>query len=345
MVGGGKHRRLIYNRRMAKVSSTESGDRGRDRAAIYQAKNGKIEFRGDAQRDTVWGNLNQIAALFGRDKSVISRHINNIFKSGELQRDSVVAIFATTAADGKTYQVEHFNLDLILSVGYRVDSKQATQFRIWATRTLKQHLLDGYTVNRKRIHRNYQKFMRAVDDIKALSGGGNIDNADVLELVGAFAGTWFSLNAYDKQEFPRKGLTQSALDIEALDLYADIAAFKAELIGKGEATALFAQEKSADALRGILGNVFQSAFGRDVYPSVEEKAAHLLYFIVKNHPFNDGNKRTGAFSFIRFLQKAKFRFHNKITAQTLTALTLLIAESNSKHKDKIIGLVLLLLKS
>jgi len=333
---------------MAKVSSIESGDRGRDRAAIYQAKNGKIEFRGDAQRDTVWGNLNQIAALFGRDKSVISRHINNIFKSGELTKSATVAKIATVQKEGGrqiTREIEYYNLDMILSVGYRVDSKQATQFRIWATRTLKQHLLDGYTVNRKRIHRNYQKFMRAVDDIKALSGGGNIDNADVLELVGAFAGTWFSLNAYDKQEFPRKGLTQSALDVEALDLYADIAAFKAELIGKGEATALFAQEKSADALRGILGNVFQSAFGRDVYPSVEEKAAHLLYFIVKSHPFNDGNKRTGAFSFIRFLQKAKFRFHNKITAQTLTALTLLIAESNSKHKDKIIGLVLLLLKS
>jgi len=327
---------------MAKVSATELVG---DRAAIYQAKSGKIEFRGDPRRDTVWGNLNQIAALFGRDKSVISRHINNIFKSGELARPAVVAIFATTAADGKTYQVEYYNLDMILSVGYRVDSKQATQFRIWATRTLKRHLLDGYTVNRKRVRHNYEKFMRAVDDIKALAGAANIDSADVLELVGAFAGTWFSLDAYDKRRFPREGLTRKTLDLESLDLYADIAAFKAELIDKGEATELFAQEKNADGLRGILGNVFQSAFGRDAYPSIEEKAAHLLYFVVKNHPFNDGNKRTGAFSFIWLLQKAKFRFQSKISAQTLTALTLLIAESNSKDKDKIIGLVLLLLKS
>jgi len=331
---------------MAKVSVAELvGDRGGDRVAIYQAKSGKIEFRGDPRRDTVWGNLNQIAALFGRDKSVISRHINNILKSGELARPAVVAIFATTAADGKTYQVEHFNLDMILSVGYRVDSKQATQFRIWATRTLKQHLLDGYTVNRKRVRHNYEKFMRAVDDIKALSGGANIDNADVLELIGAFAGTWFSLDAYDKQKFPRQGLTRKTLDLESLDLYADIAAFKSELIEKGEATELFAQEKSADALRGILGNVFQSAFGRDAYPSIEEKAAQLLYFVVKNHPFNDGNKRSGAFSFVWLLQKSKFHFQNKISAQTLTALTLLIAESNPKDKDKIIGLILLLLKS
>lgn len=334
---------------MAKVSVAELvGDRGGDRVAIYQAKSGKIEFRGDPRRDTVWGNLNQIAALFGRDKSVISRHINNIFKSEELEKLATVAKIATVQKEGGrqiTREIEYYNLDMILSVGYRVDSKQATQFRIWATRTLKQHLLDGYTVNRKRVRHNYEKFMRAVDDIKALSGGANIDNADVLELIGAFAGTWFSLDAYDKQKFPRQGLTRKTLDLESLDLYADIAAFKSELIEKGEATELFAQEKSADALRGILGNVFQSAFGRDAYPSIEEKAAQLLYFVVKNHPFNDGNKRSGAFSFVWLLQKSKFHFQNKISAQTLTALTLLIAESNPKDKDKIIGLILLLLKS
>lgn len=316
-----------------------------NQAVIFQAKSGKIDFRGDFERDTIWGNLNQIADLFGRDKSVISRHINNIFKTGELMRPAVVAIFATTAADGKTYQVEHYSLDMILSVGYRVDSKQATQFRIWATRTLKQHLLDGYTIDKKRIGRNYEKFMRTVDDIKTLTASSaNLENADVLELVGAFAGTWFSLDAYDKQQFPRKGLTKKTLKIESRDLHADIAAFKTELIKKGEATELFAQEKSRGSLSGILGNVFQTAFGQEIYPSIEEKAAHLLYFIVKNHPFNDGNKRTGAFSFIWLLRKAKLHFQTKITAQTLTALTLLIAESESKEKDKMIGLVLLLLK-
>ena len=319
--------------------------KARQQGVIYQAKSGKIEFREDFEGDTIWGNLNQIADLFGRDKSVISRHINNIFKAGELKRDSVVAKIATTAADGKTYQVEYYNLDMILSVGYRTDSKQATQFRIWATRTLKQHLLDGYTVNKKRISQNYQKFMRVVDDIKTLSTGNtSLENADVLELIRLFAGTWFSMDAYDKQKFPQKGLTKRMLKVQAQDLYADIATFKAELIKKGEATELFAQEKSEESLSGILGNVFQSAFGKEVYPSIEEKAAHLLYFTVKNHPFNDGNKRTGAFSFIWLLRKAKMQFQKQITAQTLTALTLLIAESDSREKDKMVGLVLLLLK-
>ncbi|MDD9869115.1 MAG: virulence protein RhuM/Fic/DOC family protein [Gammaproteobacteria bacterium] len=320
-------------------------NKAQKQAVIYQAKSGKIEFRGDLERDTIWGNLNQIAELFGRDKSVISRHIKNIFKAGELEQHSVVAKIATTATDGKTYQVEYYNLDMILSVGYRVDSRQATQFRIWATKTLKQHLLDGYTINKKRISGNYRKFMRAVADIKTLSAGNDkLANADVLELVGAFAGTWFSLDAYDKQQFPQKGLTRKTLTVQARDLYADIAAFKAELMRKGEATELFAQEKSGESLNAILGNVFQSAFGKEAYPSIEEKAAHLLYFTVKNHPFNDGNKRAGAFAFVWFLQKAKLRFQEKITAQTLTALTLLIAESDPKEKEKIIGLVLLLLK-
>jgi len=148
-------------------------ERKKTNGVIYQAKNGQIEFRGDLKRETVWGNLNQIAELFGRDKSVISRHIKNIFKSLELEPASVVAKIATTASDGKTYQVDYYNLDVILSVGYRVDSKQATRFRIWATRTLRQHLLEGYTINRKRIALNYERFLRAVGDLKTLLPGNN----------------------------------------------------------------------------------------------------------------------------------------------------------------------------
>ena len=135
---------------------------------IYQSKSGKIEFRGDFKKDTVWGSLNQIAELFGRDKSVISRHIKNIFKTNELQMNSVVAKIATTAKDGKVYQVDYYNLDMILSVGYRVDSQQATQFRIWATKILKQHLLEGYTINKKQLVKNYQKFKKTLKNIQAL---------------------------------------------------------------------------------------------------------------------------------------------------------------------------------
>ncbi len=149
---------------------------------IYQSKSGAIEFRGDFDKETIWGTLDQIADLFGRDKSVISRHIKNIFRSGELEKNSVIAKIATTASDGKTYQVNYYNLDIILSVGYRVDSKNATQFRIWATKTLRQHILEGYTINRNRVSQNYEAFMKAVSDIKALLPEGNkVQAKDVLE--------------------------------------------------------------------------------------------------------------------------------------------------------------------
>ena len=171
---------------------------------IYQGKSGAIEFRGDFDKEenVIWANLNQIAELFGRDKSVISRHLKNIFSSGELKRDMVVAKIATTTKHGaikgktQTKSVDYYNLDVILSVGYRVDSKVATEFRKWATKTLKQHLLEGYTVNKKRIGQNYEKFMQAVADVKALlPSGSKVTTEDVLELINAFAGTWFSLDA------------------------------------------------------------------------------------------------------------------------------------------------------
>ena len=311
---------------------------------IYQGKSGAIEFRGDFKRDTIWGNLNQIAELFGRDKSVISRHINNIFKSGELESNSVVAKIATTAVDGKIYQVDYYNLDMILSVGYRVDSKQATQFRKWATGILRQHLVDGYTINRKRIGENYEKFLQAVANVKSLLPVGNqIKTEDVLELINAFASTWFSLNAYDTNTFPKKGMSKKKVVFTANELLGGLAELKKELIAKKLAAEIFGQERDKDAVQGIIGDVLQSVFGKDVYLTSEEKAAHLLYFMVKNHPFVDGNKRSGAFTFIWFLRRAGLLYAS-LTPEALTALTLLIAESNPKDKDKMVGLVLLLLK-
>ena len=311
---------------------------------IYQAKNGQIEFRGDFDRDTVWGSLKQIAELFGRDKSVVSRHITNIFKSRELEPDSAVAKIATTASDGKIYQVDYYNLDVILSVGYRVDSKQATQFRIWATKTLKQHLLEGYTINKKRIAENHEKFIQAVSDVKALLPTGNVVHAqDVLELVEAFANTWISLDAYDTQNFPENGATKKAVTFTADELTQALHEFKQELLVRKHATDIFGQERSEDAVHGIVGNVFQSFGSQDLYPTVEEKASHLLYFMIKNHPFVDGNKRSGAFAFIWFLRKAGL-LRASLTPEALTALTLLVAESKPKDKEKMIGLMLLLLQ-
>ncbi len=318
----------------------------KNKVVIYQAKSGAIELRGDFDNEnTVLGSLNQIANLFGRDKSVISRHIKNIFKTGEVNKNSVVAKIATTASDGKIYQVDHYNLDVILLIGYRVDSKVAIEFRKWATKLLKQHITKGYTINRKVIGKNYEQFIKAVDSVKKLLPDGNlVSTGDVLDLVKSFSGVWLSLESYDEDKLPKSGATKKTVKIQAEELYQAVKEFKNELIKEKQATDLFAQEKKSKNLEGILGNVMQKAFGREMYPSVEEKAAHLLYFVVKNHPFNDGNKRTGAFAFVWFLQKAGIEFKGEITSAVLTALTLLIAESKPKDKDRMIGVVLLVLK-
>ena len=314
---------------------------------IYQGKSGAIQFRGDFDRGTIWANLNQIAELFERDKSVISRHIKNIFQSGELAEKATVAKIATVQKEGTRRikrEIEFYNLDVIISVGYRVDSRNATQFRIWATKVLKQHLLEGYTINRNRIGQNYEKFMQAVSEIKALLPSGNkVTPEDVLELINAFAGTWFSLDAYDTDSFPQMGSTKKKVIFTAEELSGALRRLKQDLITKKQATELFAQERSKDGIESIVGNVLQAAFGKDLYPSSEKKAAHLLYFMVKNHPFVDGNKRSGAFSFVWFLRKTGL-LRASLTPEALTALTLLVAESSPKDKEKMIGLVLLLLK-
>jgi len=312
--------------------------------AIYKDSKGNIDFRIDTEKETLWANLNQIAEVFGRDKSVISRHIKDIFATGELSEKSVVAKNATTATDGKTYQVEYYNLDMIISIGYRVNSKQATKFRQWATKTLKSHVLDGYTINPNRISKNYDAFLSAVENVKKLlPANESITSKDTLELVKLFANTWFSLDAYDKSDFAKKSLTKKQIELNGEELHKAILELKEELLVKGEATELFAQEKRSGSVEGIVGNVFQSFGGKNLYESVEEKAAHLLYFIVKNHPFNDGNKRSGAFAFVWFLRKAKMLNITRITPEALTALTLLVAESDPKDKDQIVGLVMMLI--
>lgn len=266
---------------------------------IYQNESGGIELREDASSETVWASLDQISLLYSRDKSVISRHIKNIFKEEELLKDSVVAFFATTAKDGKTYNVEHFNLDVIISVGYRVNSKVATRFRQWATATLRRHIVEGYTINTSRIQLNYDQFMQAVNQVQELLPEGNkVQTNDALDLIKVFASTWLSLTAYDNSNLPTQGATIQDVGVTVEELSNSLAVFKTELIKREETTDLFGTERDKDSLTGIIGNVFQSFADKDVYPSVEEKAAHLLYFIVKNHPFVDGNKRSGAYAFI-----------------------------------------------
>jgi len=317
----------------------------KNQVVVYQGKNGAIELKGDTERDTMWASLDQIAILFGRDKSVISRHIRNIFKDGELKRGPVVAFFATTATDGKVYQVEYFNLDMILSVGYRVNGKKATLFRQWATKTLREYITKGYVISRSQIKNNYTEFMKAVEDIKMLLPPcGVVDQNSILELISAFSATWVSLDAYDKDKLITSGATKRAVVITAEQLVKALTDFKMALIKKGEATELFGAERQADAIQGIVGNVMQSFGGKQMYATVEEKAAHLLYFMVKNHPFTDGNKRSGAYAFVWFLKKAGILNLATMTPSALTALTLLVAESDPKNKDRMIGVVLQLLR-
>ncbi|HLS30742.1 MAG TPA: virulence protein RhuM/Fic/DOC family protein [Flavobacteriaceae bacterium] len=315
---------------------------------IYKTSDGKVEIQVEFDHDTVWLSQNQMASLFDQTKQNISLHINNCFKEKELEQEATVKESLTVQKEGKRNverKIKYYNLDVVISVGYRVKSIRGTQFRQWATQRLKDYLVKGYAINEKRIQENKREFVKTLETLKRLTTDNEIvASQDVLSLIQDFSDTWFSLEQFDNQKFPKRG-TQIEIELSGKELHNGLKRLKKELIYKGEATELFGQEKREGVLEGIFATVFQTVFGEDAYPSIEEKAAHLLYFIVKNHPFNDGNKRSGAFSFIWLLQKAEMDFGKQISAQTLTTLTILIAESKPEEKDKMVGLIKLLLKS
>ena len=314
---------------------------------FYQADDGQAAVDVRLKDETVWLTLNQMAELFGRDKSVISRHIRNVFQSEELDRSAVVAKNATTAADGKTYQVDYYNFDAIISVGYRVNSKRGTKFRIWATSVLKDHLVNGYTINQKRLA---EKGITETRQLLALLGntleGHNLLNdegAAVLQIVTHYARTWQFLWQYDEDSFPIPEVKRDDGVVLALDeARTAIATLQRELMAKGEATDIFGNERG-DGLSGIIGAVQQTFGGQDLYPGVEEKAAHLLYFIIKDHPFTDGNKRIGSFLFLLFLRRNKMLDVCNLNNKALVALTLLTAGSDPEQKDLLIRLIVNLL--
>ncbi|MBU1616408.1 MAG: virulence RhuM family protein [Candidatus Margulisbacteria bacterium] len=313
--------------------------------AIYQSPGGALELKADAGKETIWATQAQIAGIFGIERSVITKHISNILKDKELNQKQVCANFAHTAEDGKIYQVQFYNLDVVLAVGYRTNSPRAIEFRRWATKILHEYIVRGYSINRKRIVRNYGSFMRAVESVRAiLPPESQVDTASILELINLFADTWFSLAAYDKGSFGKGKITRKKAVLAAADLSTGIAELKAQLFKKGEASELFALERGRGSFEGIVGNVMQTFGGKDLYPNIEEKAAHLLYFIVKNHPFVDGNKRSGAFAFVWFLRRMGRLNVTRLTPAALTSITLLIAESHPKEKEKMVGLVAMLIR-
>ena len=310
---------------------------------IFEVDSQQMEVR--LEGETLWLSLQQLAGLFGRDKSVVSRHLKNIFDAKELQREAVVAKNATTAADGKIYQVEFFNLDAIISVGYRVNSTQATRFRQWATRVLREHLAQGFSINEYRLaQQGLVELEQAVDLLsKTLTRQELVTDIgrEVVGLILGYAKTWRLLLDYDEDKLgipvgarPARGVLGFEEARRALDALADA------LRSRGEASELFARDRG-EGLAAILGNIGQTMFGDPLYQTREERAAHLLYFVIKNHPFSDGNKRSGAFLFLLYLRQEGMRL--TLDENGLTALTLLIAESDPKAKDLMVRLVMNLL--
>lgn len=305
--------------------------------AIYKSKTKDVELKVNFLNENVWLSQDQMTKLFGRERTVITKHINNVFREGELSQKSNVQNMHIANSDKP---VKYYSLDVVISVGYRVKSLEGTRFRQWATHVLRDHILEGYTINRSRLKSNYDGFLKAIADVKSLlPHDSKVDNASILELITMFADTWMSLDAYDKDILVTQGITKRKVALTATKLNKALLSLKHALIAKGEATELFGTERTNGSVAGIVGNVMQGFGEQDVYASVEEKAGHLLYFIIKNHPFVDGNKRSGAYAFIWFLQQAKILDTSRITPPALTALTLLIAESNPKDKDKMVGLV------
>lgn len=272
---------------------------------IFEDADKAVEVRLDKDQETVWLSLQQLAELFGRDKSVISRHLKNIFRDAELDREAVVAKSATTAADGKTYQVEYFNLDAIISVGYRVNSSRATRFRQWATRTLREHLTRGWTLNQQRFEENARELEAALTLVRKAAQSPALDtdsSRGLVDIVSRYAQTFLLLQRYDEGLLAEPRAQSGGTLPSLTEAHAALGSLKAELMARGEATELFARDWG-DGLASLLGNLDQSVFGEPAYPSVEAKAAHLLYFVIKNHPFADGNKRSAAFLFIDFLYR------------------------------------------
>lgn len=309
---------------------------------IYEAPDGVIRLDVRLERDTVWLTQAQMVELFGRDQSVISRHIGNTFKEGELEREGNMQKMHIANSDKP---VELYSLDVIISVGYRVKSSRGTQFRIWATRTLKEHLVRGYTLNQQRFEHNARELEAALELVRKAAAGEALTSDQgrgLVELIARYTQTFLLLQRYDEGLLVEpKGTAGGALPA-VKEARASIGHLKRDLMGRGEATDLFGRERD-EGLAAVLGNLEQSVFGEPAYPTIEAKAAHLLYFVIKNHPFSDGNKRIGSFLFVDFLNRNGRLFRAGVPVINdvgLAALALLVAESAPKDKEVMIRLVM-----
>ncbi|MFZ0243305.1 MAG: virulence protein RhuM/Fic/DOC family protein [Desulfobacterales bacterium] len=336
---------------MAKKTEKISSS-GKSEIVIYQSPDGKAELDVRLEGETLWLNLNQLAGLFERDKSVISRHLRNVYKTNELNKKATVAIFATVQEEGGRQverHIEYFNIDAIISVGYRVNSKRGTQFRIWATNVLQEHIVRGFTLNEKRLREQAQKLVdlrRTVGILEqTLSHQAiGLDEAKgLLQVITDYAYALTTLDRFDHGTLAIEQVTRPASYM--LTYKAAMEIVKAMKPGIG---GLFGLEKD-HGFESALGAVYQTFGGEELYPSIEEKAANLLYFVVKNHAFSDGNKRIAAALFVTFLagNRALYRKDGskRIADNALVAITLMIAESNPVDKETMVKLMVNLINA
>ena len=320
---------------------------------IYQAQDGTTQVEVRFENDTVWLSQAQMAMLFGKDIRTINEHITNIFDDEELEKESTIRKFRIVRQEGKRQvnrEIEHYDLDMIISVGYRVKSKQGISFRRWATARLKEYLTQGYTINQKRLQQNARELEQALALIQKTANSSELtleSGRGLVDIVSRYTHTFLWLQQYDEGLLTEPQTQQGGTLPTYAEACSALAELKSQLMTKGEASDLFGRERD-NGLSAILGNLDQSVFGEPAYPSIEAKAAHLLYFVVKNHPFSDGNKRSGAFLFVDFLHRnGRLLDQNGypvINDTGLAALTLLVAESDPKQKETLIRLIMHMLK-
>lgn len=305
-----------------------------NKVVLYESADGVVHLDVALRDETVWLSVEQLASLFQRDRSVIQRHITNIYMEQELLKEATCANFAQVQMEGRreiTRQIPHYNLDVIISVGYRVKSREGTQFRIWANRILKEYLLRGYALNQKRLN----QLKVSVEVLKR--AGERLNSSQVLNVISAYTAALDLLDDYDRQRVEKpsgREATQSLTYQECRAIIDDMR-FGAE-------SNLFGNEKD-DSFHGILAAIEQTFGGQPLYPTLEEKAANLLYFIVKDHSFSDGNKRIAAAIFLHYLHKNNALFsgeRKRIADDTLVALIIMLAESKPREKETMVNLVM-----
>lgn len=311
---------------------------------IYRDSKKGVDLKVPFRDESVWLNQAQIGELFKKDQSVISRHISKIFLDKEVDRKSNMQKMHIARSDKP---VVYYSLDVVLAVGYKTNSKNAIQFRKWATSVLKKYLLEGYAINEKRLREAQEQFSELQETIVLLQEKSKRKNLkgqseEILSLLGSYARSLTLLEQFDKEKLSDKKGRKGKFVLNYKKARAVLESVRADLVSRKEASELFASERG-EGFQGIIGNVYQTFSGKELYPSVEIKAAHFLYFIIKDHPFSDGNKRSGSFLFVYFLDKNDALYkksgEKKINDNALTALALLVAESDPKEKDLMIKLI------